>query len=215
MNDDGSGSLNTGGGLERVSGQGDRGERKISREDYAKAAAEIKKAVEAGKVSETDAKARLDEMRKMIGRTREDAGKRDVDWEAIKERIEGAVKAGKMTREEADAKYAEIRKGMAGRGDAKRPGDRDPAAVYRAAEKEIKAAIAAGKITEEQGKERLAGLKQHLAQEAREGEAKKDVDWEAIKKRIEGAVKNGDMTREEADTKYKAIRKRMAGARQR
>ncbi len=38
-------------------------------------------------------------------------------------------------------------------------------------------------------------------------------DWEGIKKRIEGAVKSGDMTREEADAKYKAIRERMAGRR--
>jgi len=38
-----------------------------------------------------------------------------------------------------------------------------------------------------------------------------DADWEVIKRRIEGAVKSGKMTREEADAKYKAIRERTAG----
>ena len=39
---------------------------------------------------------------------------------------------------------------------------------------------------------------------------RKDVDWEGIKRRIEAAVERGDITREEADAKYEAIRKRMA-----
>lgn len=46
----------------------------------------------------------------------------------------------------------------------------------------------------------------------REGEARKDIDWEGIKRRIEGAVKSGVITREEADAKYKEIRERMAGS---
>ena len=38
-------------------------------------------------------------------------------------------------------------------------------------------------------------------------------DWESIRKRIEGAVEAGKMTREEADKAYKGIKERMAGAR--
>jgi polyhydroxyalkanoate synthesis regulator phasin len=45
----------------------------------------------------------------------------------------------------------------------------------------------------------------------REVAARKDIDWESIKKRIEGAVKRGDITREEADAKYEEIKKRTAG----
>ncbi len=41
-----------------------------------------------------------------------------------------------------------------------------------------------------------------------------DVDWDAIKQRIEGAVERGDMTREEADAKYTAIKKRLGPWRQ-
>lgn len=42
-----------------------------------------------------------------------------------------------------------------------------------------------------------------------------DMDWEGTNRRIEGAVKVGKMTREEADAKYKQIRERMAGRRER
>ncbi len=51
--------------------------------------------------------------------------------------------------------------------------------------------------------------------EQSEGAAQKGTNWKGIKKRIEGAVKSGDMTREEADAKYKEIRKDMAERRER
>ena len=51
--------------------------------------------------------------------------------------------------------------------------------------------------------------------EKSKGDAKNGTDWESIKRRIESAVKSGDMTREEADAKYKEIRERMAGRRER
>ena len=35
------------------------------------------------------------------------------------------------------------------------------------------------------------------------------MDWQGIKRRIEGAVKSGKITHEEADAKYKEIRERL------
>lgn len=35
-------------------------------------------------------------------------------------------------------------------------------------------------------------------------------DWDAIRRRIEAAVERGDLTREEADAKYREIREQMA-----
>ena len=213
-------------------GERERGKRSITVEEYRRAEAKMRKMVEDGKAKPEDVERRLIEMRKMMAeqgdpgekRTwREDGGKRDVDWEGIKKRIEGAVKSGKITRKEADAQYEAIKKRMAGRTDGdrgrRRTRGRDPEAVYKAAEKEIKAEIAAGKITKEQGRERLAEMRKIIGEKGeasarkrgRDGEAKRDVDWEGIKKRIEGAVKSGDMTREEADAKYKAMKERMAG----
>ena len=37
-----------------------------------------------------------------------------------------------------------------------------------------------------------------------------EVDWEAIRRRIEGAVERGDMTREEADARYREFREQLA-----
>jgi beta-lactamase regulating signal transducer with metallopeptidase domain/polyhydroxyalkanoate synthesis regulator phasin len=50
--------------------------------------------------------------------------------------------------------------------------------------------------------------------EERERQAKHDQpDWESIKRRIEGAVKSGKMSREEANKVYEGIKKRMAASR--
>jgi len=100
-----------------MAGQGERGSRRITREDLGCAAIRIRKAVAEGKISKEVGRARLESMRKMMAGqaergerriSREGDGKRDVDWEGIKKRIEGAVKSGDMTREEADAKYKAI-----------------------------------------------------------------------------------------------------------
>ncbi|KPL13177.1 hypothetical protein AMJ85_00115 [candidate division BRC1 bacterium SM23_51] len=188
----------------------ERGERSITVEEYRRAEAKMRKMVEDGKAKPEDVERRLIEMRKMMAGQAERGGKRDVDWEGIKKRIEGAVKSGKMTREEADAKYEEIKQRMGGQtdSDSKRISRED----FAKAAGEIRKAIAEGKITKEQGRAKLAAMRIMIAEKS-EGAAKRGVDWEGIKKRIEGAVKSGDMTREEADAKYKEIRERMAGRR--
>ena len=38
-----------------------------------------------------------------------------------------------------------------------------------------------------------------------------ELDWSGIKKRIEGAVKEGEVTREQADAKYRELKERAAG----
>jgi hypothetical protein len=46
--------------------QGEQGERRITREDYARAEAEMQKMVEAGEISKEDMRTRLNEMRRMM-----------------------------------------------------------------------------------------------------------------------------------------------------
>ena len=207
--------------------QGKRGvKERDPKADYEAAVAKIKAAIEAGEITEEQGKARLEGMKERLAGQgdrgkkstgREDGGKKDVDWEGIKKRIEGAVKSGRITREEADAQYEAIKKRMAGEGepDSEHISRED----YNKAAGEIHKAIAEGKLTKEEGREKLAAIRKMIGEKSeagtwkksREGEAKKDVDWEGIKKRIEGAVKSGDMTREEADVQYEAVKKRMAG----
>ncbi|MHC4442172.1 MAG: hypothetical protein ACYTBZ_11385 [Planctomycetota bacterium] len=82
---------------------------------------------------------------------------------------------------------------------------------YARAEADLKKAVAEGKISEEDARTRLNGMRRAIAGQAKRGDDKREVDWDAIKKKIEGAVERGDLTREEADAKYRAIKKRMAG----
>ena len=87
--------------IKTMSGQSERtrGKQRISRENYGRAEAELKELVDEGKVSGKDARARLGAMRRMMAEQHEERG--DVDWDAIKKRIEGAVERGDLTREQA------------------------------------------------------------------------------------------------------------------
>lgn len=93
--------------------------RRIAREDYARAEAEMRKAVADGQIAPARARARLQAMRKMMGdqdehQPRREEGDRKVDLDAIAKRLRAAVKAGRMTEQEARAKWNEINKNAAG-----------------------------------------------------------------------------------------------------
>lgn len=150
--------------------QGERGAkkdapRKITREDYARAGTEIRKAVAAGRISPEQGRARMGAMRKMLGGQGErsekagEAKRGTPDWGAIKRRIEGAVKSGKMTREEANKHYAEIKKGMASKGKA----NADLDAIW----KKLQAMVKAGKMTEEQAHAKMTAIKREAAAKAK------------------------------------------------
>ena len=100
-------------------GMQQRGDKNISREDLERAGIKIRKAVAAGKITKEQGRAKMDAMRKMMGRQSEHGARKPSrrkltpkDWPNIKKRIEGAVKRGDMTREQADAKYKEIKERM-------------------------------------------------------------------------------------------------------
>ena len=88
--------------------------RVITREEYARAEAELRQAVAEGRISGEDARARLDGMRKMIA---EQTGRQepDAEFRAIEARIRAAVEAGTITREEAGKLLEGLRK-LFGRG---------------------------------------------------------------------------------------------------
>lgn len=86
-------------------------------EDYARAEAEIRKAVAEGKISEEDAQARLEAYRKSMGqrvRGQERRGNENADTEAyleiIEKRLKEAVEAGDLSESEAKAKFEAIKK---------------------------------------------------------------------------------------------------------
>jgi len=157
----------------------------ISVEDYRKAEAKIRAAVEAGKVSKLDAEKRLVEMRKAIrGGKKEGQGRgidrpvpADVlsvdDYRRAERRLKAGVEAGKISKEDAEKRLIEMRKrvGAGNRGgspgDRGRPkgGDKAPAELrrkYQAAEKEVWEAVKAGKISKEDGEKKLKEIGQAL-----------------------------------------------------
>ncbi len=134
----------------------------------------LKAAVKAGKISEEDARARLNRMRKMLDtrepRTRE--GDPKAVYESAAKKIQTAIAAGKITEAQGKERLealkkrlfesAEKKEARGERGAAELARQRKLRAEYAAAEKRIKVAIESGGITEAQGKERLAALKEHL-----------------------------------------------------
>jgi beta-lactamase regulating signal transducer with metallopeptidase domain/polyhydroxyalkanoate synthesis regulator phasin len=169
--------------------------------DYKAIGKKIKAAVQAGKLTEDEAKAKWAAIKKAAG-TKE---RKDIDPVVLRKRLGAAIEAGRMTKEEARAKFAEIMK------QAERGSERITREDLARAAEEIRKAVAEGKISGKDARARLQGMRRMMAE--RRGDAR--PDWEGIKKRIEGAVKSGDMTRDEADAKYKEIRERMAGRRDR
>ena len=148
---------------------------RFSREDYARAEAELRKAVEAGRISGEDARKRLGEMREMMAKQGERSERR-------------------VTRED-----------------------------YARAEAELKKMVADGKIKAEDAKTRLAemrrmigeGGERNLELDTDSTRRERDIDLDGLRRQIEGAIRRGDMTREQADAVYRGIRERMAGRRER
>jgi polyhydroxyalkanoate synthesis regulator phasin len=88
---------------------------------------------------------------------------------------------------------------------------------YDAVIKRLRQAVEAKEISPEQAKRMIAALKISSAKQAPTGKptVKKDVskakiDWEAAKNKIEGAVKEGKLTRQQADAHYLALKKQTA-----
>jgi len=84
----------------------------------------------------------------------------------------------------------------------------------------IEAAVESGDMTREEANEMLAQMRRRMDASRERGEGKcpdcksieghdrgesRTINWDGIKARIEAAVENGDMTREEADKKLNAL----------
>jgi len=216
-----------------------RGEREHGKGDRARVDAhlwetwaKLQAAVKAGRMSQEDAHRKMGEIKKDVfsklgGRDERDHGKGDRAREYLMEvrrELGAAVEAGKISREDAAKKYEAAAKGIRERMAAGRRQTRTKHITKEDLARagiEIRKAVAAGKITAEQGRAKMEAMRRMMGQPSERGAERgatrrpTRVDWGRIKDRIEGAVKRGDMTREEADAKYKEIRERTAGRRDR
>ncbi|MFP6603545.1 MAG: hypothetical protein VB862_13520, partial [Pirellulaceae bacterium] len=116
---------------------------------------------------------------------------RVLDVEGLKKRLDIAVKAGTITREQADERLAGYRKRLAqGRENQAREGQNRDASRSR------------------------SGSGRNESNANRSREADRAPDMEAVKKRLDVAVKEGIITREQADERLAGYRKRLAQGRE-
>jgi beta-lactamase regulating signal transducer with metallopeptidase domain/polyhydroxyalkanoate synthesis regulator phasin len=204
--------------LRRDAGPGrDNPERKAGagrnpREAFARAQAELKKAVESGRITEQQAKERLEAMRKrQAAQGREGGGRNPREAFAKAEaEIRKAVEDGKITPEQARERLQAMRQRMA----AARGGERNPREALTKAEAEIRKAVEDGKITPEQARERLQEMRQRMAA-APGGERNPREAFARAETELKKAVESGRITEEQARERLQEMRRQMAKRAQR
>jgi polyhydroxyalkanoate synthesis regulator phasin len=178
--------------------------KQMTRKDYAEAEAKMKKMVAAGEITQEQMTIRLNEMREAIARQAPKLTRKD--YAEAEAKMKKMVEAGEITQEQMEARLNRMQQMMAQQSPKMTRKD------YVEAEAKMKKMVAAGEITQEQMTGRLNRMQKMMAQQAPgHGAARiNQVDWDAVKARVEGAVASGAMTREQADEVYAGLKKRMA-----
>ncbi len=126
--------------------------------------------------------------------------------------VKQAVSEGRISREEAGRKLSEIKSQLWGgeREKDRRREKEDPGHELRQAERsihedigKIQEAIEKGEISHEEARKKLTEF--HEGQK----KASREREWESIKRQIEGAVREGKMSRKQANEEYERIERRM------
>ena len=196
--------------------RGEQGERRITREDYARTEAELDKAIAAGRISEEDAKARLNEMRKMMAGQSE-RGQRSITVEEYRReeaKMRKMIEDGKAKPEDVERRLIEMRKMI---GDRSERGERSiTVEEYRRAEAKMRKMIEDGKAKPEDVKRRLIEMRKMIGSQSKRGDegprttrGDKRAEYEGFERRIKAAVEAGKMNREEAAEKLEAYKKRI------
>jgi len=155
----------------------ERGERRITVEEYRSAEAKMRKMIEDGKAKPKDVERRLIEMRKMIGRQRERGAERDdrergdrserergerritrEDFARAEAELKKLVDEGKISQEDAKVRLGGMRRMIAAQADRGTRKDVDWEGIKR----RIEAAVEAGKMTREEAKEKLEDYKKRI-----------------------------------------------------
>ncbi len=220
---------------ERVArGEGERGERRITVEEYRNAEAKMRKMVEGGKAKSEDVERRLIEMRRMIGRQRErgargerERGERRItveEYRSTEAKMRKMVEEGKAKPEDVERRLIEMRKMIdrqrerGARGEGELGERRITVEEYRRAEEKMRKMIEEGKISQEDMRARLGGMRRMMGRQVerqRGGERQRTTRgdkgdaYEGFERRIKAAVEAGRMTREEAKEKLEDFKKRI------
>ena len=167
----------------------------VSVEEYRRAAAEIRTAVENGDVSSEDAETRLIEMRKLISREPAAGNRRGVSVEEYRRaeaEISRMVADGEVSKEDAERRLGGMRRAM-------QSGERGTGVKgvkarfiseeeYNPVSAELRKQAAEGKISREEAARKVSAMQQANTMA-----------------HVENSVKEGKMTRAEADAFYKRL----------
>jgi len=184
------------------------------RAEYEGVERRIRAAVQAGKMTPEEAREKLaGYRRRMETPDQSDRGERRIsreDYARTEAELKKAVAAGEVSKEDARTRLSQMRKMMGNR--SRRSAERGiTVEQYKRAETRMRKMVEEGKAEPEDVERRLIAMRKMIRDQS-ERRDRERPDWEAIKKRIEGAVESGKITREEADAKYKEIRQRLARA---
>ena len=184
-------------------------------EQYAGRVDAIEQMVADGEVSREDADLRLRGMRRRIAASQaEQVGEPKTftraEYARAKKKIDGMVKAGEVSQEDADTRLGQMRS-MVVREEAPKTFTRGE---YARAKKKIDGMVMAGEVSQEDADTRLGQMRRMITNDGQaktklNSKSSEDVDWTKIESRIEGAVKAGELTREEADARYIGIKARL------
>jgi len=199
---------------------------------YMQAEREMKEAVKAGKLSEKDAKRRLDELKQHLwgsdrggdhrkahhahgerGVLRQlETGviSRDDALEAMIHGFEAAVELGRMSEEEAVRRIEDLHRER----DMHNQRNRELHAVM---ERGIRAALELGKISEQDARAIMEGSHEGHRdrrghRDAREHEAR-EQKFHAMERKIDDAVRRGEISEEEARQKIHGLKRELFGDR--
>jgi beta-lactamase regulating signal transducer with metallopeptidase domain len=205
--------------LKKSSEKDHQKKRSLSREEIGQIGKKIRAAVAADEMTEDEGRKKMAVLIEGYRAQGESGQLKKVDAEGFRRRLGAAVEAGKMTREEAAEKMADF----LGRGSNERRVENLDREGIR---KRIEGAVEDGKISRQEADAKYREIKKRASaggeardrdkersrerSRERKGEGGREVDWESIKERIEGAVKDGKISREQADANYRELKKRVS-----
>ncbi|MEK6236172.1 MAG: hypothetical protein N2C14_15810, partial [Planctomycetales bacterium] len=171
----------------------------IHAQDYDAVGKRLRAAVEAKEISPEQARAMIKALKdsNRSGKKHEGSKSRKIDksgeinWDALKNKIEGAVKRGDLTRQEADAKYAAFKQHHEAHAKVDKhakshPGSKNPKVDKHA--KHVKSSDGSKNPKVDKHAKSHPGTK-HV--KSHEGSKNPKMDWDGIKRKIETAVKRG------------------------
>ena len=173
-----------------------------------KVAGELKKSIANGEMTSEEGKAKYAEAEERIEQrmAQKNAGNKRLEayLEKVGAEIKEAIANGEMTPEEGKAKYAETVKAIKQRMMHKPDKNQITQEEYDEAAAKMARMVKAGEITREQMQERLKTMGKAMRESASGKERGKiSDDCMALRRRLGQAVRNGDMTREQAGKIWK------------